>query len=149
MRLDRIVAGATMFAALSMLVVACTSQQRSASPVSPSAISAGGLSLEGGKGSCSDGQDNDGDKLVDCADSECATDPACTKTGTPCSPGYWKKHVTEFNSICGAAAAIDSGDQFGSCADLYTAITCKGSDASCGRSAAAALLNTASGGCTE
>ena len=149
MRLNRIVAAATMFAALALFVVACTSQQRSASPMSPSAISAGGLSLEGGKGSCSDGLDNDGDKLVDCSDSECATDPACTTTGgTPCSPGYWKNHVAQFNSICGAAAAI-SGDQFSSCGDLWTAITCKGSDASCGRSAAAAALNTASGGCTE
>jgi hypothetical protein len=147
MRLDRIVAAATMFAALSMLVVACTSQQRSASPVSPSAISAGGLSLEGGKGSCSDGVDNDGDKLVDCSDSECATDPACTKTGTPCSPGYWKNHVAQFNAVCDAAAAV-GGDQFTTCAQLWTAITCKGSDAFCGRSAAAAALNTVSG-CTE
>lgn len=149
MRLDRIVAAATMFAALSMLVVACTSQQRSASPVSPSAISAGGLSLEGGKGSCSDGLDNDGDKLVDCADSECATDPACTKTGTPCSPGYWKNHLADFNTYCSAAAALNGSDSFSSCASLLTALNCKGSDASCGRSAAAALLNTASGGCTE
>lgn len=33
---------------------------------------------EGEDGACSDGIDNDNDGLVDCADSECSTDPSCT-----------------------------------------------------------------------
>jgi len=32
---------------------------------------------------CDDGQDNDGDGLVDCADPSCATDPACTRPDDP------------------------------------------------------------------
>lgn len=69
-------------------------------------------------------------------------------SGTPCSPGFWKNHLAAFNASCDAAVALDGSDQFNSCADLLTALTCKGADAGCGRSAAAALLNTVSG-CTE
>jgi hypothetical protein len=73
--------------------------------------------------------------------------PTPTPSGTPCSPGFWKNHPDEFNASCGAAAALP-GDQFTTCAELLTALTCKGSDASCGRSAAASALNTVSG-CVE
>jgi hypothetical protein len=139
------VAALTLFAALGLFLVACTSQ--APSPLSPSGASLSALNLEGGKDSCADGIDNDGDKAVDCEDSECATDPACTKGGTPCSPGYWKNHIEAFNASCGAAAALP-GDQFTTCAQLLTALTCKGSDASCGRSAAAAAMNTITG-CVE
>ena len=69
------------------------------------------------------------------------------KCGTPCSPGYWKNHLTQFNQVCGAAAALPN-DPFTTCAQLLTALTCQGSDASCHRQAAAAALNTVSG-CTE
>jgi hypothetical protein len=65
-------------------------------------------------------------------------DPKCV-TGTPCSPGYWKNHLDQFNLYCDAA---------GDCDDLLEALTCKGSDSSCGRSAAAAALNEVSG-CVE
>jgi hypothetical protein len=95
---------------------------------------------------CDNGIDDDGDKLVDCDDPDCTCKPP---DGTPCSPGFWKNHLSLFNQFCAAAAALDPTDQFDDCADLLTALTCRGSDASCGRSAAAALLNTASGGCTE
>jgi hypothetical protein len=43
---------------------------------------------------------------------------------------------------------LDPNDQFKTCQDLMDALTCRGSDASCGRHAAAALLNQVSG-CTE
>ena len=65
-------------------------------------------------------------------------DPKCGG-GTPCSPGYWKNHVEAFNTYC---------SQAGDCDALWTALNCKGSDASCGRSDAAAALNAVSG-CTE
>ena len=67
--------------------------------------------------------------------------------GVPCSPGFWKNHLTQFNAYCSAAAALP-GDQFSSCSQLMTALTCKGSDASCGRHDAAAALNSVSA-CTE
>ena len=59
--------------------------------------------------------------------------------GTPCSPGYWKNHESQFNLYCDAA---------GDCNQLWTAINCKGANATCGRSAAADALNAVSG-CTE
>ena len=73
-------------------------------------------------------------------------DPKIEKcdTGTPCSPGYWKNHVSDFNSTC------DDVDGW-TCQDLWTAITCKGSEAGCTgarRQAAAAALNGVNG-CTE
>lgn len=94
---------------------------------------------------CDNGKDDDGDKLVDCDDPDCKCPPS---DGVPCSPGFWKNHLDLFNQYCDAAAALP-GDQFTTCAQLWTALTCRGSDAGCGRSAAAAALNTASGGCTE
>ena len=75
-------------------------------------------------------------------------EPPPPPPGIPCSPGYWKNHLTEFNASCAAAAALFADDRFGSCGSLMTALTCKGSDASCGRNAAAGLLNTITG-CTE
>jgi len=96
---------------------------------------------------CDNGIDDDGDGLADCDDPECKCTPP--PEGTPCSPGYWKNHLTHFNQFCAAAAALSLIDQFDDCQDLLTALTCKGSDASCGRSAAAALMNTAAGGCFE
>ena len=65
-------------------------------------------------------------------------DPKCGGGGTPCSPGFWKNHEDLFEQFCGA-----------DCEALWTALTCRGSDASCGRSAAAAALNEAAGGCFE
>lgn len=93
---------------------------------------------------CDNKIDDDGDKLVDCDDPDCKCEP--TK-GTPCSPGYWKNHKAAFNQYCQAAADLP-GDQFTTCDQLWAAITCKGSDASCGRHAAASALNQVSG-CTE
>lgn len=86
---------------------------------------------------CDNRIDDDDDKLVDCDDPDCD----CGKKGTPCSPGFWKNHESEFNFWCSQVPGW-------TCADLWTAINCKGSDASCKRSAAAAALNAVSG-CTE
>jgi len=73
-------------------------------------------------------------------------DPKVEKceTGTPCSPGYWKNHENEFDAVCGGVTGW-------SCDDLWTAITCKGSQPGCTgarRQAAATALNDESG-CTE
>jgi hypothetical protein len=95
---------------------------------------AGGVAVE----DCTDGKDNDGDKLVDCEDSDCDCGGG---GGVGCSPGYWKNHVDHFNAVCGSVPNW-------TCASLWTAITCKGSNESCGRSAAADALNAVSG-CTE
>jgi hypothetical protein len=89
---------------------------------------------------------------IKCTDPKCVEDPVCKEPppppkGVPCSPGFWKNHEAEFNAFCAQAAAIPN-DQFASCGDLLTALTCKGSDASCLRSIAAAALNTVSG-CEE
>jgi hypothetical protein len=87
--------------------------------------------------------------------------PTATPTPTPtpgvgCSPGYWKNHLAEFKLYCEAAADEISGDRFDTCDQLLAAMTpeknppdgCKGSDAYCGRSEAAGLMNLVSG-CTE
>jgi hypothetical protein len=95
---------------------------------------------------CDNKIDDDGDGLVDLDDPDCKTPPP--PPGIPCSPGFWKNHLDEFNAFCGAATAVDLGDSFQTCDQLLTALTCKGSDASCLRSVAAALLNTVSG-CEE
>jgi hypothetical protein len=63
------------------------------------------------------------------------------KDGTPCSPGFYKNHIDFWWGIY-----CDIGS--GQCATLLTALTCKGADATCGRSDAAAYLNAQSG-CTE
>jgi hypothetical protein len=70
-------------------------------------------------------------------------DPKCPPPpkGGDCSPGYYKNHVDFW---WGIYCDVDSGQ----CSDLLTALTCKGSDASCGRSDAAGYLNDQSG-CTE
>lgn len=77
-----------------------------------------------------------------CPDPTPTPHPSPTPTpGTGCSPGYWKNHASEFNQWCGSVPNW-------TCASLWTAITCKGNDSSCRRSAAAAALNAVSG-CTE
>jgi hypothetical protein len=70
-------------------------------------------------------------------------DPKCEppKVGD-CSPGFYKNHLTYWVGI------YCNDSVFPTCSTLLTALTCKGSDASCGRSAAAAYLNNRSG-CTE
>ncbi|HET9252992.1 MAG TPA: hypothetical protein VFP58_12835 [Candidatus Eisenbacteria bacterium] len=95
---------------------------------------------------CDNKADDDGDKLVDCDDPDCKCEPP--SEGTPCSPGYWKNHESEFNQYCQAAADLDPNDAFATCSDIYTALTCKGKDSDCKRSAAAALMNRLTG-CTE
>jgi hypothetical protein len=79
---------------------------------------------------CDNKIDDDGDGAIDEADTD------CKKTGgIPCSPGYWKNHQSQWVGIyCDVAGAP-------ACADLLKALTCRGSDSSCGRSAAAEYLN--------
>ena len=86
---------------------------------------------------CDNKVDDDGDGAIDEADSD------CKKTGgIPCSPGFWKNHQSLWVGIyCG-------GDGQPTCASILTALTCKGSDSACGRSAAAAYLNELTQ-CTE
>jgi hypothetical protein len=99
---------------------------------------------------CTDGVDNDKDGAIDCKDLDCKCEPP-TK-GTPCSPGYWKNHLTEFYRNCSAAAS-GAPAYLDTCQKLLVALggtstPCRGSDASCHRSEAAALMNAVSG-CTE
>jgi len=122
-------APAALVAALALVVASCA--QQSESPVAPSGVRAGALNQDPGTE----------------PPPEPTPEPTPPPTGIPCSPGYWKNHEAHFNSVCAAAAALP-GDAFTSCSGLLTALTCKGSDASCGRSAAAAALNTISS-CTE
>ena len=76
---------------------------------------------------CDNGKDDDGDKLIDGNDPDCKT-----PGGKPCSPGYWKNHQSEWVGIyCGTETYPVS------CSELLGDLTCRGSDAECGRSAAA------------
>jgi hypothetical protein len=63
--------------------------------------------------------------------------------GTGCSPGFYKNHLTVWVGICCDDTSTDP-----SCAELLEDLTCRGSDASCGRSAAAAFLDACTG-CSE
>jgi hypothetical protein len=58
-----------------------------------------------------------------------------------CSPGFYKNHIDYW---WGIYCDIGSGE----CSNLLTALICKGADATCGRSTAAAFLNSQSG-CKE
>lgn len=160
MQLNKIVAAATVLVASALLAVACTSQSSSVSPVGPSGL-AGASALEdpGIPESCTDGKDNDGDKLIDCADADCAEE--CKNppppSGPPCSPGWWKQtgHQDEFEAAC-AEVESETGGAW-TCEELWFAITCNGGPnqgcTGANRQAATALLNGTSqfgaGGCTE
>jgi hypothetical protein len=123
-RLATAITAAAACAAIGLIVASCSNSP--GSPVSPGATA----------------------NLAANTSPEPSPAPSPTPTGTPCSPGYWKNHLDAFNASCQAAVNLNPSDNFNSCGDLLTALTCKGSDASCGRSAAAALLNAVSG-CTE
>lgn len=69
-------------------------------------------------------------------------DPKCTPPKEGCSPGFYKNHEDVWVGIC----CTDASDP--TCGEIRTALNCKGSDASCGRSAAAAFLDACTG-CTE
>ena len=80
--------------------------------------------------------------LAGTASAQTKCDPKTQKCDVPCSPGFYKNHLTYWVGIYCTDASVPS------CGQLITALTCKGSDASCGRSAAAAYLNNLSG-CVE
>lgn len=125
-------APAALALALGLVISSCAGQPES--PVAPSSLGVGSLNSE--------------TEPTPTPTVEPTPTPTPTPEGVPCSPGYWKNHLEEFNAVCGAAADLLSDDRFRSCDDLMTALTCRGSDESCGRSAAAAALNAVSG-CTE
>jgi hypothetical protein len=68
--------------------------------------------------------------------------PPCPPKKGDCSPGFYKNHLSFWVDIFCTELTDPS------CSELLAALTCKGSDADCGRSAAADFLNAASG-CTE
>jgi hypothetical protein len=73
-------------------------------------------------------------------------EPTPTPAPTGCSPGFYIHHQSSWVGIC-----CDGADQR-SCKELLFALDaskgCKGSDASCGRSAAAEYLDACTG-CSE
>jgi hypothetical protein len=140
----RLLAGLSIVA----LAVGCSGASNSLSPTGPTAVRASNsaaavnFSPNPSEPVCPEGQVLNPDTGL------CEIPPPPPPPGVGCSPGYWKNHPDDFADACGPAAALVADDGFASCDDLYTAVTCKGSNASCGRSAAAALLNEVSG-CTE
>jgi hypothetical protein len=90
---------------------------------------------------CDNGIDDDKDKLVDCKDPDCSADPKCVKEPTGCSPGFYKNHTEIWVGICCDEAS-------GECDALLARLTCRGNDAICMRSSAAAFLDLCTG-CSE
>ena len=123
MKSPRILAATIVFAALALFI---------GSTVNVFSIDA----LAQSKEICDNGKDDDGDGLID------GNDPDCKKTGEGCSPGFYKNHTEIWDGIC------CDGEGEPACADLLEDLTCKGSDAECGRSASAAFLDACTG-CTE
>ena len=151
----RLLSAAALASAVAF-TVACSGPSSSLNPTSPSAMSASTAASGANFGINPDCELHPDDP--NCPKPppppNCDTDPTLPgceppppPPGTPCSPGYWKNHATAFNTYCAAAAAL-GGDPFTTCGQLMTALTCRGSDASCGRHLAAAALNSVSA-CTE
>ena len=142
--LKPLLAGATV-ATLLAFAAACSSTSPSMNPTAPTTAAnsaAAGANFSPNPDPCDPAD-------LTCV---CAADPTLPEcqppTGTPCSPGYWKNHEAAFASSCQDAWELVEDDVFDSCISLMTALTCRGSDASCHRHEAAGLLNTVSG-CTE
>lgn len=86
---------------------------------------------------CDNGKDDDGDGAIDGADSDCQKEP-----GTGCSPGFYKNHLSFWQGQgCGDSAGLTD-------AQILERLECGGRDSTCGRSAAAALLDACTG-CSE
>ena len=125
MRLDRIVAGASLLAASALFMAACAGQAGLLNPLSASGVGASVQALEGGTGSCSDGIDNDDNKLTRLLLFQAARPITACKTGGGCpAPRVGGEHVDVFNTTCGQV-------QGWTCSSLWYAITCKGSQAGC------------------
>ncbi|HTM30420.1 MAG TPA: hypothetical protein VL263_03920 [Vicinamibacterales bacterium] len=140
----RLLTGAILATAL--VVAACSGTSPSMSPTAPTASASSasaGANFSPNPDTCDPATDT-------CSCTDFPSQPHCQPPppeGTPCSPGYWKTHETAFATSCSAAAAVP-GDRFTTCDQLFAALTCKGSDASCGRHEASSALNTVSG-CVE
>ena len=139
----RLLAGFSLVAPLAF-VIGCSAPSSSLSPTGPTAVVA---SSAAAAVSFSPNPTCIEPEVYNPDTQQCEIPPPPPPPGVGCSPGYWKNHLTEFNASCADAAAI-AGDRFDDCGDLMTALTCKGSDASCGRNEAAGKLNEISG-CTE
>ncbi len=139
--LSTVAAPVALAAALALIVASCA--QQSESPVAPSGARGGTLNTDDPGPTPTPPPEGTPTPTP----TPTATPTPTPTTGVPCSPGFWKTHEAEFNASCSAAAALP-GDAFATCGDLLTALTCRGSDASCGRSEAAAALNSVSR-CTE
>jgi hypothetical protein len=122
MKVPKILAATMMFAALALFVgskaFTVTVSAKQCKPVAEI---------------CDNKIDDDCDGLID------ANDPDCKTPSTGCSPGFYKNHQDVWVGIC------CTGDL---CDELLNALTCKGSDSSCGRSDAAAFLDACTG-CSE
>jgi hypothetical protein len=142
----RLLAGLSLVA----FVVGCSAPSSSLSPTGPTAVVASNAAAVSFSPNPADPPPPpvcDEGEVLNPETGLCEVPPPPPPPGVGCSPGYWKNHLTEFNAACTAAADV-AGDRFATCDDLLTALTCKGSDASCGRNEAAGVLNGVTG-CTE
>lgn len=109
---------------------------------------------------CDDGEDNDKDKLVDCADPDCDKSKACEITAD-CSPGFYKNRLLNTDprkKLCPITCPVASqgiiGDVANECEQLVIDLSAElGSDAAT-RAAAKAVLDAcygtaAASPCTE
>ncbi len=94
-----------------------------------------GLCASGGGGgeNCSNWSDDDSDSTIDCADSDCSTDPSCTNLaeGNYCSTGTQCASGTCSFGMCTAASSDNCGDSTCSSIDFETSSNCP-SDCYCG-----------------
>ncbi len=54
---------------------------------------------------CDNGIDDDGDKLIDCADPDCKCEPPKEEA---CSPGFWKNHQELWVGVCCTGSDCDA-----------------------------------------
>jgi hypothetical protein len=96
---------------------------------------AGPVGAQAQKEVCNDGIDNDGDKLIDCADPDCSTDSACQKK-TACTPGFWKNHPELWTQCCTAERP---------CSKLLSDLSARGPGSEAIRNDAAAFIEACAG----
>lgn len=133
----RLLAGFSLVAMIA-IVVGCTTPSSSLSPTGPTAVVASSAALSF---SPNPSTVCELPSVLNPETNECEVPPPPPPPGVGCSPGYWKNHESAFLAACDDVPGW-------TCDALQTAITCKGSDASCRRNEAARALNEVSG-CTE
>ncbi len=75
---------------------------------------------------CDNGKDDDCDGMKDCEDSDCDEDPACTVYCDPKSPGYWKNHLEEAESLLDCVHEADIFDYVENQDDIEFVLDCSG-----------------------